>query len=149
MRQVPSRSLTSMRILGGKSTGSTQSSRNFQVLACSARAGAWDDMILTCCFHNFDLAIVKRSLAPICFKYVTDRLWKVESIALIIIFVIICSSSFAPCNNRLCYLLQGLAIVEHVRLAFSPQQSLNLESFWADNCLNSMGRSGRTDRLNG
>ncbi len=30
-------------------------------------------MILTCGFHNFDLTVVKRSLASICPNYVADR----------------------------------------------------------------------------
>ena len=56
-----------MRILGGKRTGSTQSSKNFQVLACSARAGTRDKMILTCGFHDAAIAMdsicIMRSLA--------------------------------------------------------------------------------------
>jgi len=42
-------------------------------LACFSRAGAWDYMILTCGFHNFDLTVVKRSLASICPNYVADH----------------------------------------------------------------------------
>ena len=50
-------------------------------------------MILTCGFDNFDFTVVKWRLAAVYSNYVTDRLWKVESISFVIIFFIFYSGS--------------------------------------------------------
>jgi len=85
-------------------------------------------MILTCSFHNFNLAVVKWNLAPVCFNYVTDRLWKVESISFVIILFIVYSGSLSLCNDSLRDSFQGYTIVENMRSAFCSEQSLDLAS---------------------
>ena len=83
-------------------------------------------MILTGCFHNFDLAIIKRGLSPVCSNYVSDRLCKVETIPLVIIVFILDSGLLSVGNDRLRDLVQGFAIVEYMRSTFSAEQSLDL-----------------------